>query len=462
MTRVYTFEGVGVTAVQGLAATAGNTGAQSANLPGTAVAIFDSASAAQGNFGLKITSAASGASSFRMPSDDITSLSFQRTFETKIPSPLPSGAEVPSFMSIRWRDSGGTEGTVMRLQITAAGVLQVQRVSGALVTLGTGYTAGQAIRVAFWGKVGTGVPSTNGELHIRVYTKNTTTVLGTHDSTNSDLGTNPVSGGDLGTTSALTGTYTLAYDSDQWGTAIAELPQLPANLPPTVSVGADVTLSASGGSVTLTATASDPDGTIAAYAWTITSILPSSSPPTIINPATANASVNLTNPGRYVIRCTVTDNLGATGFAEKKIFVPGQSVRPVLDLANPGGWSLMGSATSAAGGLADEDDTTGTQGPTAPVAEAIQRVLLAPMLVPSSSFALQLKNKLATAGAATCKVRLYEAVISPAGAITSSTMRKEWTVTPTTSAVTSSLTLTAPEIATFTQWNEVFVEGSEL
>jgi hypothetical protein len=459
--KVYTFEGIGVAATQGMACTPGNTGASQVNTPGGSTITFDTAAAAQGNFGVKIVTSPTGACILRMPSDDPTSLTFQRTFEMKIPAPLPSG-ETPTFASWRWRDVALSEGTIMRLQLTPAGVLQIQRTSGALITLGSGYTAGQAIRVAVWGRVGTGSPSTNGELHVRVYTKNTTTVLGSHDSTNSDLGTNPCAAGDLGVGAAGTGTYTLYYDSDQWGTALAELPQLGNNVPPTVSVGSNVTLPASGGSVTLTATASDPDGSIASYLWTVASMLPAGTPPTIVNPTTANASVNVSVPGRYVFRCTVTDDLGATAYAEKKVFVPAQTVRPILDLANAGGWSLAGGATSAAAALADEDDNTFTQGPSAPPSEATQRILLAPMLVPSTSFALQLTNKFNSAGSATCKVRLYEAVITPAGAISSATMRKEWTVTPTTTAATTSLGLTSGEISSFTQWNEVFVEGSEL
>jgi hypothetical protein len=459
MSIVYNFEGVGVTPTQGMAATAANTGANLTALPSGSSAIFDTAMAAQGTFGLKLTTSTTGASLFRFNAE-AKSLTWQRTTEMTLPATLPTGANAPTFWSVRYEAfDNSVAGTFLRLILSSAGALTMTRPSGTAINLGTGYTAGQKIRIASWGQVGT--TTTNGVLHVRIYASGTSTVLGSHDSTNSDLGLNPVWGGDLGANAQYAESYVVGFDSDQWGTVNAELPALASNAPPTVNVGADVTLGPSGGTVSLVATASDTDGTIASYAWTFHSILPSSTAPTITNAGNATASVIITNPGRYVLRCTVTDNAGATAFDSKKVFVPAATVRPILDLTNAGAWTLAGGATTAAGALADESDATLTQGPTAPASEATQRILLAPMLTPTS-FSLNLKHKLAAAGTVVCKVRLYEANVSSIGAITSSTLRKEWTLSPTTTAATANLTLTTGEIATVTQWNEVFIEGSEL
>lgn len=457
MTKQYLFEGEGSVVSDGTAATTTNTGALQVTTSGGSLT-FRTAAAAQGSLGMRCVSSTTGATILRMASE-ASSMTFQNTTEIKLPTPLPTGANAPTLKTVRYTAADATTGIVLRWFVNASGALFLRRITGADIAMGTGYTAGQALRLAVWGTVGT---ATTGVLHARVYAKGTTTpALGTHDSTNSDLGTNPVTAGDIGVTAAIPEVYTVDFDSDQWGTALAELPQVAGNVAPTVSVGSNVTLGTSGGAVTLTATAADTDGSIVSYLWEFTSILPASTAPTITGATAASGSVTITNPGRYVIRCTVTDNGGATAVAYKKVFVPAAGVRTILDLANPGAWTLAGGATSASAALADELDTTLTQGPTSPASEALQRVLLAPLSAPTN-FGIDLKHKFATAGSATCKLRLYEATVSGLGVLTASTLRKEWPASPTTTAATTNLTLTAGEIATVTQWNEIMLEMSEV
>lgn len=457
MTLQHLFEGKPGNAVaQGTNATQANTGAiQAPNVPSGGLMIFDAASARQGLFGLKIQSSTAGATSIRMPAESTVSMDWGNTTEIEIPTPLPSGSDIVSIHTVRH-----ASGTILRWNVDSAGHLTLNRVTGASIAMGT-HAAGTKLRVTSWGTVGT---STTGVLHARCYPTGSGTIISgaTHDSTNSDLGTAPPVSGDLGVTGTFATSFTLSYDSDQWSTTAAEMAAVPTNLPPTVSVGSSVTTAAGGGTVTLAATASDPDGTIASYAWTVQSVLPASTLPTITNPSSANASVAVSNPGRYIIRCTVTDNGGATAYAEKKIFVPvDTNARPILDLANAGAWSLAGGSASAAAALADESDTTLTQGPTAPASEAVQRVLLQPQTTPTT-WSMDVKHKLASAGSATCKLRLYEVTVAPDGTITAATQRKEWTLTPTTTAATTTVSLTSGEIATVTQWNEIMIEMSEL
>jgi len=84
---------------------------------------------------------------------------------------------------------------------------------------------------------------------------------------------------------------------------------IPPNVGPTVGAGLDTTIIAPVSTVTLTATATDSDGTIASYAWTKLDG-PSC---TITSPSSASTTVTgMTTGGDYIFLVTVTDDDGAT------------------------------------------------------------------------------------------------------------------------------------------------------
>ncbi|HET7506579.1 MAG TPA: S8 family serine peptidase [Kofleriaceae bacterium] len=87
------------------------------------------------------------------------------------------------------------------------------------------------------------------------------------------------------------------------------------NLKPVARAGQDRTVRP-GSSVTLDGTAShDPDGTIASYAWTVTTCLTLTGPcnPTLNGATTATPQFQApASPGIIVFQLTVTDNVGAT------------------------------------------------------------------------------------------------------------------------------------------------------
>ncbi|KKT45859.1 MAG: Glucan endo-1,3-beta-glucosidase, partial [Parcubacteria group bacterium GW2011_GWC2_44_17] len=87
--------------------------------------------------------------------------------------------------------------------------------------------------------------------------------------------------------------------------------QMP-NQPPTVAIVANPTSGAAPLTVTFTPTAQDPDGTIATYAWDFGD----SSTATEQNPTHTYST-----PGTYTAKVTVTDNQGATAFANVVITV---------------------------------------------------------------------------------------------------------------------------------------------
>lgn len=103
-------------------------------------------------------------------------------------------------------------------------------------------------------------------------------------------------------------------------------PTAPGNSAPTVNAGSDQSVTVSS-TVNLSASGLDGDGTIAGYAWTqVSGTSISFSNAAIANPSfTAPGSA-----GTVVVRCTVTDNLGATGFDDVSITVnaAGNSAAP--------------------------------------------------------------------------------------------------------------------------------------
>ncbi len=82
-----------------------------------------------------------------------------------------------------------------------------------------------------------------------------------------------------------------------------------ANIAPTANAGADQTITLPANTVNLSGSGTDPDGTIATYAWTKIS---GPTAGTITNPASAATSVTALVAGVYRFELRVTDNNGAT------------------------------------------------------------------------------------------------------------------------------------------------------
>ncbi len=101
---------------------------------------------------------------------------------------------------------------------------------------------------------------------------------------------------------------------DQSSTASAPnspTPVLPGlNSAPTVSLGADKSIQLPVNSTTLTATAIDPDGTIASYTWTQVS---GPNAATFVNSSTSSKTFSNLIQGSYSFRVVVLDNSGGSG-----------------------------------------------------------------------------------------------------------------------------------------------------
>lgn len=89
------------------------------------------------------------------------------------------------------------------------------------------------------------------------------------------------------------------------------------NNPPVVSAGADVKVTLPTNSVKLTGVASDSDGTISSYQWTMIG----GTTGTLLNAATSTLTASGLVAGSYAFRLTVKDNYGATRFDDVAVTV---------------------------------------------------------------------------------------------------------------------------------------------
>ncbi len=102
--------------------------------------------------------------------------------------------------------------------------------------------------------------------------------------------------------------------------------QPPPNVVPVASAGPDQTITAPASSVVLDGSASyDPDGTLKAFSWTLTS---GQGSVIISNASTAHPGVTGLIPGSYTFQLTVTDNSGASSSDQVTITVLPAPVQP--------------------------------------------------------------------------------------------------------------------------------------
>lgn len=143
------------------------------------------------------------------------------------------------------------------------------------------------------------------------------------------------------------------------------------NQAPTANAGADKTLAAGTTSVVVNGSGADADGTIVSYLWEVVS----GSGLTLVNASTADVTVNGMADGlSYVLRLTVTDNLGATGVDTMAISVQtAGNTNPVAN-AGPDQDLVLGSTSVSLDGSGSDSDGTITayqwtfiSGPNTPV-----------------------------------------------------------------------------------------------
>jgi poly(3-hydroxybutyrate) depolymerase len=158
---------------------------------------------------------------------------------------------------------------------------------------------------------------------------------------------------------AWTKTYDPAFKPNglnvyEWMLSHKRTTATPANLTPTVSAGADKTITLPANDFTLSGTASDVDGSISQYQWTKVAGPVGGS---ITSPATAQTTIADVTEGIYTYRLTVKDNNGATAYDDVKITVnAAANLEPLANAGNDttvtlpiGGVNLRGSGTDPDG-----------------------------------------------------------------------------------------------------------------
>jgi hypothetical protein len=126
-----------------------------------------------------------------------------------------------------------------------------------------------------------------------------------------------------------------------------------ANKLPTVSVGATLNITTT--TASLTGTASDADGSISKYAWTKVS----GGAATLTNAGAATLSLSGLATGTYVFRLTVTDNGGATAYADKIVIavIAGTNAAPTVSAGGAKALVLPTNSVALVGSASDKDGT---------------------------------------------------------------------------------------------------------
>jgi hypothetical protein len=133
----------------------------------------------------------------------------------------------------------------------------------------------------------------------------------------------------------VAGAYTISLTvTDEHGyastPASAEITVAAANLAPTVSIDGTSGTLETGESITMVATASDADGSIAIYAWTVTTQPGDTA--SFVNAAIEDAVFTAGTAGDYTLRLTVTDNDGETAWDEHDFTLAAANQQPIAFL----------------------------------------------------------------------------------------------------------------------------------
>jgi hypothetical protein len=429
--------------VNGTAATTANTGGNTVAAAGAASVTFDTSSPLfQGSSYLNATTVDTTNTAYvEFPFNSAQGVG---AFSIGVRIPATPPAVDTTFISVR--DTALVR--ILSVVYTAAGTIVATDRSNTnlLILTAAQATAGSWFR--FEGVINN-LSATAATWHVRAYSGTSTTAVGNN--------VGPTGTGNTGTTTFATlrvGAATLTpttirFDSvqtDDGRSTEIGLYVPPANVPPTVSAGADQTASLNT-PVTLTSIATDSDGTIASRQWTCIGYPATlGSAPTITNATSATATFTPTTPGAYTFRFTATDNGGATGTDVTSVYVPTASVTFNGAVENSGGWT--GTYLDVDELESAPDDTTFLTSS----GSGTWTGALAPVTPNTSAYVWVRTDQGATG--ATETVALLQGFLNPA---TPATVIGSWPVAsiPTNNPTTFRFALTSGQIAAISDWNRL-------
>jgi hypothetical protein len=146
------------------------------------------------------------------------------------------------------------------------------------------------------------------------------------------------------------GTYVFRLTvKDNSGATHSDDLKITVNNPPTVSAGTDVKITLPTNSASVTAVASDPDGSIGSYSWVM---LTGPSAATLTGTSTPTLSVSGLVAGPYVFRVAVRDNHGVKSFDDVMVIV---NRPPVANAGSDRTITLPASSITINGSASDPD-----------------------------------------------------------------------------------------------------------
>lgn len=427
----------------GTTATTANTGASSGpTLSAGSTATWATAKGAHSQTGLQLVGKPGGNCLLRYA---MNGASNQMQLTTKFTTPLVNPSAAAAILAVRtasgrafgilWANTG----SVILYPATGSNVTIV---SAGTLSLNTQYV----MEI-----VATGASTSTSSVTIKFYAVGGSQVGSTATITGQDFSINNFTTVELGgVTPAISADHELGFVdlqmNDGAGSAIPDY--VPVNAAPTVDAGANQNVSAAS-TVNLSATANDADGSIASYAWTFD--FPSSGAPSLTGGSTATPSFTSGSAGAlYILKCTVTDNLGSTANDTVEIRVPVAGAATarhiVADGTGTGTWTKGGGSATDGAALNDETDTTYVESPALSGTEVSRRIRIAPS---ASKATAQFKERLWTdTGTATATLRLYEG----------NTLRQSWTQGLTTTATEYTFSVSSPTIAAISDWSNLYLE----
>lgn len=190
----------------------------------------------------------------------------------------------------------------------------------------------------------------------------------------------------------------------------------PPNVPPTVSAGANQTITLPTSSVSLTGTATDSDGTIVSVLWAKIS----GTGGTITNANTNNTTFTGLTAGVYLMSFTATDNNGASATSNMQVTVNAANIPPVVNAGASRSILSPQDTVHLAGTATDSDGTISSylweqvEGPAATiVSPTSQNTNITGLAVGTYIFSLSATDNNGATGSATVQITVETQAAGP-------------------------------------------------